>query len=170
VVGRRANAPDRGKSGSEPDMRIHSIPPLSPKDVSRFWSKVVIDTAQTCWLWQAARSKDGYGVMRVGDTFCYAHRIVYTLFHGQIPADMVIDHTCRTPHCVNPNHLEVVTNEENVRRGSTRMTTCRKGHPRDEVHSYTVELKRNGRSYTRRLCRPCQREYNRRYKLKKAAA
>ena len=48
----------------------------------------------------------------------YAHRVYYERYRGPIPENMVIDHLCRNTACVNPDHMEVVTQTENIQRGS----------------------------------------------------
>ena len=65
-----------------------------------------------CWVWQRAMTRGGYG-FRQGP----AHRYVYERERGPIPDDLTLDHLCRNPGCVNPDHLEPVTSAENTRRG-----------------------------------------------------
>lgn len=80
----------------------------------RFWSKV--DKTETCWLWTGGRSSSGYGQLRVGGrrgTMRTVHRLSYEVHHGEIPAGMLIDHTCHAKECVNPAHLRAVSNKEN---------------------------------------------------------
>lgn len=76
-----------------------------------------------CWIWQLARSYNGYGVMGIKNKNIYAHRYYYEKYKGKIPKHLEIDHLCRVRHCVNPKHLETVTTAENIRRGdSTKLT------------------------------------------------
>lgn len=67
-----------------------------------------------CWIWQLAKDQWGYG--RVGGGL--AHRLMYEERNGPIPDGLEIDHLCRQPSCVNPDHLEPVLHLENVRRGA----------------------------------------------------
>ncbi len=101
----------------------------------RFSAKV--RKTQKCWIWLAASTggKSGdYGVMRVGTEMKYAHRISYELFKRKIPRGLQIDHLCRNRKCVNPEHLEVVTQRENLLRGdgatarNSKKTKCKRGH------------------------------------------
>lgn len=69
-----------------------------------------------CWIWQKATSK-GYGIIAINNKPCRAHRIYYYKKYGNIPKDKVLDHLCREPSCVNPEHLEPVTQAENMYRG-----------------------------------------------------
>lgn len=82
-----------------------------------------------CWRWTGSSDRQGYG--RIGTTAgknTAAHRIAYETFVGAIPAGLVIDHLCRNKWCVNPDHLEPVTQAENVRRWARSLTSCRHGH------------------------------------------
>jgi hypothetical protein len=69
-----------------------------------------------CWLWTGAVSSEGYAVFEVAGKQVRAHRFSYERYRGKIPGDLTIDHLCRVRCCVNPNHLEVVTIQENIRR------------------------------------------------------
>jgi hypothetical protein len=82
----------------------------------KFWSKV--DKTSDCWLWTAS-TRNGYGQIARGDgRVDYAHRLSYEMAHGAIPPGLNIDHLCRQPLCVRPDHLEAVTQRENLRRGA----------------------------------------------------
>lgn len=102
----------------------------------RFWSKVRPNQKTDCWEWTAGHLPKGYGVfypsheMPVG-----AHRFAYELVKGPIADGLVIDHLCNRPHCVNPAHLQAVTQRENL-LGSDSLsefnrlkTHCFQGHP-----------------------------------------
>ena len=84
--------------------------------VDRFWKKV-IKQASGCWEWQAATTR-GYGVFWDGSRLVYAHRWLREQMVGPIPEDLVIDHLCRNPLCVNPEHTEPVTRAVNTERGA----------------------------------------------------
>jgi hypothetical protein len=110
-----------------------------------------------CWIFTAAKDPNGYGRFGGGKL---AHRVAYKLLAGGIPDGMALDHLCRTPACINPLHLEPVTQAENVRRGKDgnawrkAKTHCPKGH------EYTAENVRL-RPGNRRECRECGRIYER---------
>lgn len=104
----------------------------------RFWAKV--NKTDTCWLWTAAKIC-GYGTFGIGGQNVYAHRYSYELLVGPIPTRLQIDHLCRVRHCVNPAHLDPVTQRENIRRGDTgkhhrEKTHCPQGHSYDEENTY----------------------------------
>ena len=87
---------------------------------TRFWAKV--NKTAACWLWTAATTSDGYGLFRLtnGVTMKLAHRVSWLLTFGAMPTQNVL-HTCDTPACVNPAHLFLGTQSDN-------MTDCsRKG-------------------------------------------
>ena len=87
----------------------------TPADV-RFWAKV--EKGPDCWLWRGALNNRGYGQFRREKPhLMLAHRWAYESVHGHIPDGLTLDHLCRTPACVRPDHLEAVTLAENARRG-----------------------------------------------------
>ena len=81
-------------------------------------------SANDCWEWLGSVNKNtGYGKKQFNGVSVLAHRWVYESLLGSIPKDHVIDHTCSNRRCVNPKHLEVVTQKENCRRGAgTKLT------------------------------------------------
>jgi hypothetical protein len=89
---------------------------------ARFLKKFDV-TPGGCWSWNASCKPNGYGQIQEGPSggrVLYAHRVAYELFKGAIPGDRVVDHLCRNRRCVNPDHLELVTFDENLLRGDKR--------------------------------------------------
>lgn len=78
----------------------------------RFEAKFTPGSPDECWIWQASRYKNGYGVFN-NPVSNYAHRVSYWLYKGELTPGLVIDHMCHTRDCVNPNHLQQVTHIEN---------------------------------------------------------
>lgn len=76
-----------------------------------------VDEATGCWVWLRSLNTNGYGLMTVHKKTQLAHRFIYELVKGRIPEGMVLDHLCCNKLCVNPAHMEVVSREENSRRG-----------------------------------------------------
>jgi hypothetical protein len=127
------------------------------------WSFVQVpERVDGCWMWTGTLTEDGYGwgaFMRslTPGGSALAHRAVFELYAGPIPPDLVLDHLCRVPRCVNPEHLEPVTNLENSRRGlhGVLRTHCAMGHELSTPNLYV----RPGSS--RRECRECKRTNSR---------
>jgi hypothetical protein len=102
--------------------------------IELFWDRV--DQSGECWLWLGSTTR-GYGHLAIDGRTRMAHRVAYELANGPIPTGLVIDHLCRNHSCVRPDHLEPVTNYENVIvRGESpvaravRTGLCKRGHPR----------------------------------------
>lgn len=115
-----------------------------------------------CLLWTGTVDRRwGYGRLTVAGKDKRAHRLAYEIAYGPIAPGLVLDHLCRRPRCVNPLHLEPVSNKTNILRGiSFSASNAVKTHcPRG--HEYTVDnLAKTG--YGRR-CLTCKREYGRAY-------
>lgn len=88
----------------------------------RFWQKVEVRGEDECWLWTASTDGRGYGRLSShrGGSPMKAHRISYAIHHGDIPDGMGIMHSCDNPTCVNPNHLSLGDQAENMRGCSER--------------------------------------------------
>lgn len=83
-----------------------------------------------CWLWTACAKPEGYGQVGVNRKTRMAYRVVYELLKGLVPKGLVLDHKCRTPACINPEHLEPVTTAVNIQRGkAAQKPNCARGHP-----------------------------------------
>jgi hypothetical protein len=83
---------------------------------ARFFALMIPEPNSGCWLWLGSL-RSGYGRFSLNGKTCEAHRVSYEHLVGPIPQGMMIDHLCRTRCCINPDHLEPVTNAENIRRG-----------------------------------------------------
>lgn len=109
-----------------------------------------------CWPWPLSRDK-GYGLTWVAGKLVKAHRAAYELLVGPIPPGLQIDHLCRNRACVNPSHMEPVTQHVNILRGvgfaavNAIKTHCPQGHPYDETNT---KISKKGR----RHCRTCLRK------------
>lgn len=126
----------------------------------RLLSQVEIGGPEDCWLWTGRTNKGGYGRLYHDGSLWVTHRLAYTFWLGAVPEGLVLDHLCRVRNCVNPAHLEPVTDRENVLRGvgpsavHARKTHCIHGH------EFTPE---NTRILPRgeRVCLACHRERGR---------
>jgi len=73
-----------------------------------------VEKTETCWLWTASRLDGGYGCVSIDGKTQRAHRVAYELWVSPLEANSVVHHTCAVRLCVNPAHLQVVTQQENT--------------------------------------------------------
>ena len=132
---------------------------LSQGDMDRILARFEV-TENGCWLWSAGKTK-GYATMSIGWKTYYVHRLTFEHFRKSVPEGLELDHLCRRRHCVNPWHLEIVTQKENILRGvsfsaiNAKKTHCKRGHEFTEEN--TRFRIRDGS--VRRSCRECDRSY-----------
>lgn len=79
-----------------------------------FWARVNRRGPNECWPWTGGKDPRGYGSLEFRGRKDRAHRISYALTHGSIPPGLVIDHVCHNLTCVNPAHLQAVTQKQNT--------------------------------------------------------
>ena len=109
-----------------------------------------------CWVWLGGIAKNGYGKI----SGQLAHRVSYTERYGAIDNSLQLDHLCRNRCCINPDHLEAVTQRENILRGvswsakNKRKTHCPQGHEYSDANTYV-------RPSGWRICRICKLEQKR---------
>lgn len=134
---------------------------LTTPVLRRFWTQVIVNPDTGCWEWVGGHTASGYGYFN-SPLSASAHVFSYLTFNGPIPPGTEPDHVCRNRGCVNPDHLEAVTHQENVLRGVSvaathaRKTCCPKGHPYDRIVP-------NGHPGGQRRCSICYRESWRRW-------
>ena len=119
-----------------------------------------VDRGGDCHLWTGYVNDAGYGIVNCGDLYqARAHRVVWEQERGPIPEGAQIDHLCRNRRCVRPDHLEPVTQQENIERGLVNRlrngmdSKCVNGHEYTSENTYHPP---SGKPYYRQ-CRECNR-------------
>ncbi|MGW2048571.1 HNH endonuclease signature motif containing protein [Streptomyces sp. NPDC001858] len=152
-------------------LRHGNLTGLHPQGTAeeRFWLRV--EKSEGCWNWQGGRGDHGYGHLANDDGIDIStHRFSYQLHNGPIPPGMVICHRCDNRACVNPDHLFLGTQRDNVqdmiqkgRRVSYwgQRAHCKNGHPYDEANTVI-------RGDGSRRCRACNRMWDAERRAKKA--
>jgi hypothetical protein len=115
-----------------------------------------------CWVWTGGLSHNGYGQIFIDHKSRRAHRVSYELARGAVPPGLQLDHLCRNRACINPAHLEPVTQRENIRRGLgpqiagsrwRSKTKCPHGHAYEGENLIVTAA-------GHRKCRACQKVAN----------
>lgn len=144
------------------------FPDMTKKEVLQFERGLPENLGDGCWLWTGTLRRGGYGAFHFRGNTRPASRIAVLWSGREIPYGHHVDHLCRTPQCVNPSHLEVVTPGVNSLRGNTfcainaAKTHCVNGH------ALTAE---NLSSYSHkgwRYCKACSRERMQRRRAERA--
>lgn len=138
-----------------------SVLVMDANDRERFESRYSVDQTTGCWLWHDQLNETGYGMFFIKGKRRRAHRLSYMMHVGPVPGGLGLDHLCRVRNCINPAHLEPVTQRENINRGfwskrgaaasaerRRKKTHCKWGHPLSGSNLY-VDV------YGKRKCNAC---------------
>lgn len=135
----------------------------------RFASKIQVDEETGCWCWTASNT-NGYGRYKHAGAMVPAHRFAFETLTGRVIGDLHSDHTCRNRSCVNPTHIELVTQAENNRRKDEALgigayaNFCVNGHQYTPENTYWIPG-----IHARRDCKACIYERGRRRRERNAA-
>lgn len=86
---------------------------IKTNGLKEFWDKV--EKGSNCWIRMGAKTRNGYNVLRWNKKQEYAHRVSWMIHFGEIPIGLCICHKCDIPNCVNPEHLFLGTQMDNLR-------------------------------------------------------
>lgn len=153
---------------------------LDGTPLARFLAQIDRDSPGGCWLWRASLDRYGYGQFMLPGSprrIARAHRLAYRLFVGPVPDGRHLDHTCHNAaeecpggagclhrRCVNPAHLEPVTQRENIQRGrhTNQDSRCSQGHDLTVFGQISERRRRvDGSIAIRVICGICRRERDR---------
>lgn len=131
---------EKGIIKGEPHRYIHGHGRRKQTLTERFWQRVQRADGDSCWLWTGHLNKTGYGTLGIGSTIdgttrqVLAHRLSYELNVGPIPKGTVVRHKCDVSQCVNPSHLELGSQLENIGDMFSRNRHSRPPHPEGNTH------------------------------------
>ena len=151
---------DVSKHIYSPDVARYELAAASKVIRKLFVDQVKCDGPDGCWEWLGKKGHAGYGRMNTGyrGGEVAAHRLALFLSGRPVPPDRVVDHLCRNPGCVNPKHLDIVTQEVNMARGRHALKThCTHGHEFTEENTGWQKVRGVVRG---RYCRTCARSRN----------
>jgi hypothetical protein len=100
-----------------------------------------------CWRWLGSRTTAGYGHLSTRGSYYQAHRLMFSLWRGDVPDGLELDHLCRHRWCVNPSHLEIVTHAVNAQRGSRSVLSLEKVRAIRAARADGVGVRELGRRY-----------------------
>lgn len=133
--------------------------------LKRFEAKFIPEPNSGCWIWTGATNQYGYGRFLINRRATLAHRFSYAAFKGPLLEGFELDHLCRVRCCVNPDHLEQVTHDVNVRRGGRMLNeACPSGHAFSAENTW-INPKTGWRQ-----CRQCNRDNQKRMSQQRNAA
>jgi hypothetical protein len=101
----------------------------------RLLDNVQIDEQTGCWNWLKYKDKNQYGHMKVLGKSELVHRMAYQTLVGDIPIGMFVCHKCDNPSCLNPDHLFLGTNQDNINDKVAKNRQSKNGQQKGSKHS-----------------------------------
>lgn len=123
---------------------MKEIPNLTQNDLDRFWSKV--DRSKDCWEWKAYKNKEGYGTFSIKNIQYLSHRVSLKISKNVVFNGLLALHKCDNPSCVNPDHLFLGTDKDNMIDKTNKGRHGAHTNPRYKIHPSVA-------SYDKRGCR-----------------
>lgn len=116
-----------------------------PEAIERFWN--FVSKADGCWFWTGSKISGRYGGFHFANGETLAHRAAWTFTFGKIPEGMQVLHRCDNPVCVNPEHLFLGTQNDNVKDAIAKNRLCKKHTDRATVIAIRQFAERFGKQY-----------------------
>lgn len=111
--------------------------------VIRFHQNYIPEPMSGCWLWTGFEHHNGYGGLMIKNVTVLAHRLSWQIHNGPIPKGLCVCHKCDTPFCVNPDHLFLGTNKDNIhdaiRKGRIDFSERTKKQRRNKINGRFVK-------------------------------
>ena len=128
-------------------------------EIKKYIQDRILVSNTGCWEWTKSLTHNGYAQATIKNKNWKIHRLSYEIYKGEIPIGLCIDHLCENRKCINPDHLEAVTQKENVFRSNKtlaginlRKTVCKNGHL-FSGKNLKIYTKLDGRKM--RICKTC---------------